>query len=70
VIIKKRNYAEKRFLFWCRKCCKDCRSKREFEFMQFQRVRGAILRCCKCGLLISRNIKFLDKQLEEEKKDD
>ncbi|MBA7629192.1 hypothetical protein ES703_36690 [subsurface metagenome] len=65
---KKNDYENRRFWFYCRLCKKHERDTLEFEFVKLQTKNRAALRCCTCGLLISRNIKKLDKQLKGEGK--
>lgn len=64
---KKKEYEKRKYLFNCKSCSKGPKQKTEFVIKKFQRFKGAILRCSKCGLLISRKIKYLDSQIKDEK---
>ncbi len=68
MIKKIEDYTGRKFLFICRACSKRNDEKKEFVFDHFQRVRGAVLRCCSCGFRIGRSRKLLDRQIEEQER--
>ena len=50
--------------------CKRCKKKTSFILVNVKRLRGAVLRCCECNLLISRNInKIKTQMIVKEQKD-
>lgn len=53
-----------KFYFNCRACRKDKYHKKEFLFIEFQKVRNAVVRCQSCGHKTSRRLILLDKQIE------
>jgi len=62
-------YAGLTFLFPCRNCkvMHNLKIKKvEFAFMRSQKKGYAVLKCKKCGLLISRAKRFLDEQMENQ----
>ncbi len=64
---KKGEYEKRKYLFNCKSCSKSPKDKTKFVIKKFTKSRGVILQCSQCGLLISRKLKFLDLQIEDEK---
>lgn len=63
-----RNFDYTKINFWL--SCRCCGKKREFSFKKLQRRKGAVLRCLTCGLLVSRHLKVLAKQIDYAEKRD
>lgn len=65
-------YDGKIYLFSCRNCkvMQNSKIKKvEFNFIRSQKGGLAILKCKKCGLLISRAKRHLDEQIKKQEND-
>jgi hypothetical protein len=60
---QKKRYENVDFLFICRKCSKKRYEKTAFMFEKFSRSNFVILRCKRCGALISRRIKIIEESI-------
>ncbi len=64
--VTNKHYVGRTYIFHCKHCkIKNEFKKVKFAFMRSQKGGLAILKCNKCGLLISRAKRRLDEQIPE-----